>query len=307
MKVLDSLFKKEDEEEKAIALGNFDGFHIGHMELVRKCGIISKDENYKSMVLSFKNNPLNFIKKNDLNKSLMTNEDKIELLEDKIDYLLLVDFDNTISHIKAEDFLKLLVDNFNVKAFIIGFNFRFGFKNSGDHHLVSKFCIENKIKFEIVPPVTYNKKVVSSTYIRELLTEQGNIKLVNLLLGRIYSIKGEVSGGFKLGRTIGFPTANLQFDENIAIPLKGVYFTEALVDNKIYRALTNVGYNVTVSNTKKIKIETHLLDFNGDIYEKIIKILFLGRIRDEIKFNNINELKKQIEMDINYMHKTFYN
>ncbi len=307
MIVLDSLFEKKDLEEKVVALGNFDGFHIGHMELIKKCIVISERENYKSLVLSFKNNPLNFIQKSDFNKALMSSQDKIDLLNSKINYLLLIDFDEKIADIKAECFMKLLKENFNVKAIVTGFNFRFGYKNLGNNNLMEDFCNNNNIKLYIVPPVRYDNQIVNSTYIRELITNKGNIKLANKLLGRKFSIGGLVAAGKSLGRTIGTPTANLKFDSHMIVPLNGVYFTESYIEGKLYKSLTNVGYNVTVTDDKFIKIETHILNFNGDIYGKPIKIYFLDRIRDELKFNNINELKKQIEIDINYIYKTFYN
>lgn len=307
MVVLNSLFEKENSQGKVIALGNFDGFHIGHMELVKKCAEISKDENYKSMVMTFKNNPLNFIRKNMACKSLMSNDDKIELLGDKIDYLLLLNFDEKISDLKPVEFLELLRDNFNIMAIVTGFNFRFGSRNLGNNHIIYKFCKDNNMRHEVILPVIYEENVVSSTYIRELLSHYGRIKYVNLLLGRKFSITGKVIEGNKLGRTLGFPTANLQFDHQMATPLNGVYFTEVKVFSRTFKSITSVGYNITVSNDKSIKIETHIFDFNEDIYEKIIKISFLERIRGELKFNNINELKNQIQIDINYIHKTFYN
>lgn len=307
MVILNSLFKKENSQEKVIALGNFDGFHIGHMELVKKCEAISRDHNYESMVLSFKNNPLNFIRKDASIKYLMTNEEKIELLKDKIDYLLLLNFDEKILNIRPREFLDILKQNFNIKAIVTGFNFRFGYRNLGDNHFLHKFCKENGIKLEVVLPVIYNEKVVNSTYIRELLLSYGNVKLVNILLGRKFCITGKVVRGNKLGRTIGFPTANLQFDSQMATPLNGVYYTEVEILGKKFKSITSVGYNITVSTDKNIKIESYLFDFHHDIYGKNIKIYFLERIRDELKFNNINELKNQIQIDINYIHKTFYN
>ncbi len=309
MIIIDSLFEKENSEGKVIALGNFDGFHIGHMKLIEKCIALSKKENYKSAVLSFKNNPSHLFKNGDCNskKVLIENEEKIKLLCDKIDYFLLVDFDEKILHIGAEDFLYILRDSFNIKAIITGFNFRFGYENLGDNLLIEKFCKANDMKFYVVPPVKYDDKIVSSTYIREALCNEGNIKLVNTLLGRRFCINGKVMSGKRLGRTLGFPTANLDFDKSLAVPSNGVYYTEVLLDNRLYKAITSIGYNPTISQNNDIKIETYIFDFNNNIYEKDIKILFLDRIRNEIKFDNIYDLKKQIESDINYIHKTFYN
>ena len=197
--------------------------------------------------------------------------------------------------LSPEAFIENLVHEFNIKGIVFGFNYRFGYKNKGDLELLKTLSKKFDFELYIKEAYTIENEIVSSTRIRELIS-LGEIKKANEMLGREYVLRGEVVGGRRLGRTIGFPTANLKPLTNILIPKIGVYYTNVEVEGKIYKGITSVGNNPKV-NGKNITIETNILDFNKDIYNNNIKVYFLDRIRDEKKFSSLDELKIQLEKD----------
>ena len=226
----------------------------------------------------------------------MTNEEKLKVLEcENINVVAFKDFDENIMKISPEDFVEWLCESYNVKGIVVGFNFKFGYKNLGDTELLEKLQKKYGYKLYIMNPYKLEDKIISSTYIRNLILD-GNVKKAFLMLSRPYMLSGKVIHGKKLGRTIGFPTANLEINDKKVIPKKGVYYTNVDIEGKIFKGITSVGNNPTV-NGKELTIETYILDFNNNIYEKEIKVYLIDRIRDEIKFNNIDELTKQLKKD----------
>lgn len=296
MLIYDNKAFDEESRNNYIALGSFDGLHLGHLSLVRKVKNLAAKNGGKSVVFTFKNHPRTFININNKIELIMTNEEKIEVLQKEgIDILAFKDFDEKIMKMMPDDFIKWLCKTYNVKGIVVGFNFKFGYKNLGDTELLEKLQKKYGYKLYIMNPYKLEDKIISSTYIRNLILD-GNVKKAFLMLSRPYMLSGKVIHGKKLGRTIGFPTANLEINDKKVIPKKGVYYTNVDIEGKIFKGITSVGNNPTV-NGKELTIETYILDFNNNIYEKEIKVYFIDRIRDEIKFNNIDELTKQLKKD----------
>lgn len=296
MVVIDDIIMNNKESEIYVALGSFDGLHYGHLSLVKKTVQVAKENNGKSMVFTYKNHPKTLVKPESSPKLIMDLETKLKYLaEENIDIVVLKSFNKEFMSMSAEDFIKLLCLDYNVKGIIVGFNFKFGYKNLGDIELLKNLQDKYGYELYIMEPYTYNGDVISSTRIRKILLE-GDVKEATKMLSKPYLIKGKVIHGKKLGRTIGFPTANLQFDGKMIIPKKGVYYTNIEYNNKIFKGITSVGNNPTV-NGKQLTIETFILNFNDTIYGQEIKVYFIERIRDEIKFNSLEELIEQIKQD----------
>lgn len=301
MLIIKDNFKTKLESPTYIALGNFDGLHLGHMSLIDKTVKLAKENNAKSMVYIFENHPLTIINPEISPKLIMSNKTKIKLLEDSgIDIVNLVSFDKEFMKITPEEFIKNMVNFYNAKGIIIGFNYRFGYKNLGDVEMLQRYSSILGYKLYICEAVSKNHEVVSSSKIRHLIAE-GDVVKARLLLGRPISATGEVIRGKQLGRTIGFPTVNLNYNKGYILPKGGVYFTTIEYDDVLYKAITNIGYNPTVEGGK-LSVETYILGFDKQIYDEVIKINFIKRIRDEVKFDTIENLKNQLEKDKRYVY-----
>ena len=299
MLVIKDNFKTKLKYPTYIALGSFDGIHLGHMSLVNRTVALAKENNAKSMICTFKNHPLSVINKEICPKLIMDNDTKINLLENTgIDIVNLVNFNKDFMKITPEEFIKNMVKFYNAKGIVVGFNYRFGYKNLGDVEMLKTYSTILGYKLYVCEAVSVNQEIVSSSKIRHLIAE-GNITKANELLGRPHTISGKVIKGKQFGRTIGFPTVNLNYNKEYILPKGGVYYTLAEYDNNFYRAITNIGYNPTVEGGK-LSVETHILNFDKKIYNEIVKIYFINRIRDEVKFNAIDELKEQLLKDKEY-------
>jgi riboflavin kinase/FMN adenylyltransferase len=301
MLIIKDNFKAKLEFPTYIALGSFDGLHLGHMSLIDRTVELAKENNAKSMVYVFQNHPLTVINPEISPKLIMSNSTKIKLLEDSgIDIVNLVSFDKDFMKITPEEFIKNMVNFYNAKGIIIGFNYRFGYKNLGDAQMLQRYSRELGYKLYVCEAVSKNHELVSSSKIRHLIAE-GDVVKARLLLGRPIAATGEVIKGKQLGRTIGFPTVNLNYNKGYILPKGGVYFTTIEYDNILYKAITNIGYNPTVEGGK-LSVETYILGFDKQIYDEVIKINFIKRIRDEVKFDSIDQLKKQLEEDRKYAY-----
>jgi len=299
MLVIKDNFKTKLGYPTYIALGSFDGLHLGHMSLINKTVELSKENNAKSMICTFKNHPLSVINKEICPKLIMDNDTKINLLEKTgIDIVNLVNFNKEFMKITPEKFIKNMVELYNAKGIVVGFNYRFGYKNLGDVEMIKTYSKTLGYKLYVCEAITTNDEVVSSSKIRHLIAE-GNIIKANELLGRPHTTIGKVIKGKQLGRTIGFPTVNLNYNKEYILPKGGVYYTVVEYENHLYKAITNIGYNPTVEGGK-LSVETHILNFDKQIYSEVVKIHFINRIRDEVKFKTIDELKKQLLKDKNY-------
>lgn len=268
------------------AIGNFDGVHLGHQKLIDEC----KRHGYKSAVLTFYPHPSVFIKKIPNYPLITPLEAKVDIIARLgIDYLIVVDFNEEFMNLPKEGFIDLL-KRLNIKACVCGYDFTFGKKAEGNITDLAK-----AIEFYEVKKYTLDNIRVSSTYIRELLTD-GNVKEAKRLLGRYYSIKGRVIYGAQKGRTIGFPTANIDY-KNYYLPKNGVYFVNVKIGSNLYLGFCNIGHNPTFNFTEEKRFEVHIFNFDEDIYGEQIDILFIDRLRDEIKFNSAEELKNQLKLD----------
>lgn len=282
-----------------VALGSFDGLHVGHLKLINKTIEMSKKNKAKSMILTFRNHPLSIINKELMPNLIMSNDYKIKLFEEiGIDIVNLVEFNKEIMHITPEDYIKNIITVNNVKGLIVGFNHRFGYKNLGDIELLKKLSAEYKFELYVIDAVKVDGEVVSSTKIREYISE-GEIVKADRMLTRPYKLSGTVIHGKQNGRKMGFPTANIDYNKNFVLPKAGVYYTKVKYENKFYKGITNIGYNPTFNNNK-LSIETHILNLNNNLYGKNISLYFLERIRDDHKFNSIHELEIQIQKDERY-------
>lgn len=303
MILINNDFNRVIQKSTYIALGSFDGIHKGHLALINKSIELSKNNDALSMVYTFKNHPRTFINKESAPKLIVTLSEKIKILEDlKVDLSSFVEFDKKFMKLEPEKFIDNLIKNYNVKGIVVGFNYRFGHKNKGDVRLLKELCNLKGIELCVIEPFTYKSEVVSSTRIRKALSE-GELEDANNMLGRYFSLSGEVVSGKKIGRTINFPTANLKTAEKIILPKIGVYYTNVEIYGKIYKGITSVGNNPTV-NGKNITVETHILNFDEDIYGKNIKLYFINKIRNEKKFNSLEELKEQLIKDKKFAEKS---
>ena len=295
MKLLNSLFETKITEPTAITVGKFDGIHKGHHILTNYI-LSKKDAGLKSCMITFSNSPRASLS-NDDTPSLITNKERVFMLEDNgLDYLIQCPFDKRLMETDARSFVKYLVDELNMKYMVAGSDFTFGYKGLGNVLLLSDLSKEFGFELEIIDKIKRNDRDISSTYIREELKE-GHIDVVNEMLGYEYFVWGEVVHGAHLGTKIGIPTINIMPEKTKLVPKFGVYVTTIDFDGRIYHGVTNVGTKPSVSDKNVIGIETHILDYNGDLYGKYVKVTFQAFLRPEMKFNSVEELKNQMSRD----------
>lgn len=301
MEIID-LNAEKSNYETAIALGNFDGVHIGHKYLIEDNIRKAMEVNLKPGVLLFNNHTKNVLKKNSKSVPILTsNEQKLKILKDLgVEVVFTMDFNENVMKLSGEEFVEnIIIDQLKAKLVTVGFDYRFGYKAMGDCRYLKDLGIKKGFKTNIITPITIDNEIVSSTKIRQLLME-GNIKKANKFLGRYYTIIGQVVKGSNRGTKLGFPTANISPVDNYTIPKIGVYKTITILEEQKYLSLTNIGFNPTF-NEKKLKVENHILDFNSNIYGKTIEIMFVDFIREDIKFNTAEKLIEQIKKDIYYV------
>ncbi len=277
-----------------IAIGNFDGIHLGHKKILECLATEAKKNDLLSLVLTFSPHPERILGEKRI-KMIQTLDQRVnEMKKFGIDTILIIPFDEKFSSLSSHDFVqKIVVDRLKAKAVIVGENFRFGKNREGDISLLFRLASGYNLKVHSIPPVTKEDMIVSSSLIRNFLKE-GKIEKANVLLGRFYEVAGKVIKGKSRGKTLGFPTANIK-TENEIIP-HGVFISTTGIGPETFSSLTNVGRCPTF-NQKETNIESYIINFNKDIYGKKIRIHFLKRIRDEIKFKNQAKLSKQIKKD----------
>jgi riboflavin kinase/FMN adenylyltransferase len=282
-----------------ILIGNFDGVHLGHQKLFNLAKSYKKKYGLKIGVINFDPMPKMFFNKSLKNFRLSSIDQKVNLLNNLgVDFIVTKKFDKTFSKTKSINFIKNILSNkLKAKFIFVSNNFRFGNKREGD----VKFLIQNEHKYNyqvIKPkPLLINKKIVSSSLIRNYL-ENGYLEKANKLLDRKWSIEGMVQKGRQVGKKIGFPTCNIDIKDYV-LAKPGVYAVRVLRKNtfKILKGIANLGYRPTF-NQKKILLEVHLFNFSGNLYNKHLSVEFLKFIRKEKKFKNINKLKSQIKLDL---------
>lgn len=304
MIIINSLNEVKSFDKSVVTIGKFDGIHKGHEVLIEKTVNYSKQEQLTSVVFTFKNSPISYFS-NIITREIITEVEKMNKLKLLgVDVVIDIPFNKDMAEISAEDFVKqILVDKLGAKKLIIGHDFAFARKREGTPPILKILGKKYGFDVEVIEPVVINNIRVSSTHVKDLIYA-GRVDEIKNYLGRNYAIEGTVIQAKQLGRTLGFPTANIRLQENLIIPKRGIYATKVHIGNEVYVGATNIGYNPTV-NGEKMSVETNILQFDKDIYGKTIKLEFLERIRDEKKFKDLNELKLQLKMDTNYIYKKY--
>lgn len=280
-----------------MSLGMFDGVHLGHKCIIDQLKNASFENNLETAILTFWPHPRFVFNPNENLKLLNTVEEKTNLLETYgIDNLFLKEFDDEFRNLTGEQFVRqILVEKLNVKYLIIGYDHSFGKNKSGNFELLKKLSKELDFEVEQMEAINIHENNISSTKIRNLLLS-GDIISANEMLGYSYPISGKVIHGKKIGRTIGYPTANIETENIKLLPKKGAYIVEVYVDNQFYKGMLSVGTNPTV-NGEKLTVEVYILDFERDLYDQNITIKFRYFLHDEIKFESLEKLIEKLDED----------
>lgn len=283
----------------SLAVGFFDGVHRGHQTVINAAIEKAKELNVQSAVMTFDPHPSIVLGKSNERIFYITPlSQKLEILEELgVDTTFVVQFTSDFAKLSSEDFIQYFIRDFNVKHVTAGFDFSFGAFGRGDMKLMKELS-QGDFGVTVIDEQIESGEKISSTRIRKKLQE-GDMEEVHFLLGRPFQVPGIVVQGDKRGRTIGFPTANIQSMEGCFIPATGVYAVKILVQNKLYDGVCNVGYKPTFKNPdeKHLTIEVHILDFEKNIYGEEVKVFWYKRLRDEQKFDGIESLKAQIARD----------
>jgi len=283
-----------------VTMGTFDGVHLGHVKILNHVVKKAKEKKTKSVVITYYHHPLETIHKKTFPYLLTERENKEKLLKEcGIDCVLYLDFDEEMAQMQPEDFLKkIIIDEINAQDLVVGYDTHFGISREGNYQFLKDRSSIYNYCIELIEPEKINNHIISSSLIRDYIRE-GDMQNASKLLGRNYSIHGSVQLGHRIGRKIGFPTINLlPLDANKLIPAIGVYICEVLVEGKKNLGVTNIGYSPTLKTTRIKEIETHILDFDDDLYHKEVKVCFNKKLRDELQFNNKIELIEAIGKDI---------
>ncbi|MCC5464437.1 bifunctional riboflavin kinase/FAD synthetase [Pelosinus baikalensis] len=298
MEVLNQMTTLKDQYPRiTVALGTFDGVHIGHQKVISRSVESAKQLDGTSVVFTFSNHPLSIIAPERCPLQIITQDDKVELIEKLgVNILLNIPFTAEFLKLSASQFIRLLLDQLNPKHILIGPNYFFGYKRCGTPELLQKSGLQYGFTTEINPTVYVDDVMVSSTLIRQMITA-GQVDQAATLLGRPVTLKGRVIHGAKRGRLLGYPTINLGIASGLAVPQNGVYAVELIIQDDQYNGIANVGTNPTFHDIGR-RIEVHILDFSGDLYGEAVTVRFLNHIRNEQTFSNSEELKSQIAKDI---------
>lgn len=296
MEIFTSFSELQAHQVGAVTIGNFDGLHLGHQNLVQALKRLAG--NLPCLLVTFDPHPREVLCPGAKIPRLMEWEDLVdELKASGVNYVLRLRFDDKLKKTSAEDFMIALWKATSFRSLVIGHDFALGAQREGDGAYLSKWCEEKGAKFLQIPPFSLDGEVVSSQRIRESLMA-GDVEKAALLLGRPFHLQGEVMRGDSRGRTLNFPTANLRVCDQLIKPRQGVYGGKAFVKGRSYFAVCNVGKRPTFKDEDPVTIEVHLLDFSEEIYEESLRFEFLFHLRDEKKFSSKEELIRQIQQDI---------
>ena len=297
MKIVREFENYTENTPKVLSLGMFDGVHFGHISIINLLKSVAQENNLETAILTFWPHPRKVFNPNDEIKLLNTLNEKLNLLENaNLDVVFLKSFDENFRNLTGEEFVRqILVQKLNVKHIIIGHDHVFGKNKSGNFELLQKLSKELDFVVQQLDAVKEGEFNISSTKIRNCLAN-GNIIGANKMLCYHYSVSGKVIDGKKLGRTIGYPTANIEVDELKLLPKKGAYIVEVYVKNKFYKGMLSIGTNPTV-NGDKLTVEVYILDFNKDIYDEEITVKFRDFLHEEIKFESLEKLIERLDED----------
>ena len=302
--IINDLNQLKIKNKTAIAIGKFDGIHKGH-RLILDSILAQKQYGYKTLAFTFNPSPTAFFS-GDKELSIMSLEEKRREFERiGVDILIEYPLNKESASIEPEKFITdILINSLNMGYIVAGEDLSFGKEGKGDFKLLESYSIEYGFEVHKINKIKLNSEIISSTAIKKALLE-ANLSKANNMLGGHYFLEGIVVDGKKLGRTLGFPTANVYPDVNKLLPLYGVYYTKVFIDNKIFNAITNIGVKPTVSNEEIPIAETYIYEFSDDIYGKLIRIDFCDYKRPERKYLDINELITALKSDINDGKKYF--
>jgi riboflavin kinase / FMN adenylyltransferase len=285
------------EKGSVVTLGNFDGIHLAHRSLIESLLNVSQNLNLPPILVTYYPNPSLVLGKNKDLKYIYSEEKKMGILRSLgLTNVLVFPFTKELSEISAYSFIQeILHGKLHAKHILLGFNHFFGKNREGDYDFLQKYKDEFSYTVDKIEPVYADGEKISSSYLRSLILD-GEVEKVKSLLGMPFSIQGKVVHGEKRGRTIGFPTANLSIDPSQMLPGTGVYGGTVLLKSIPKKAMMNIGFRPTFEGVEK-SIEVHILDFEGDLYDTSLEFIFLKKIRNEIKFSNLEELKSQLKKD----------
>ncbi len=281
------------EQPVCVALGFFDGLHVGHMALVEQVIRIANQKSYRKALMTFDHYPLYVLGKVKEEHYLTSMNDRIHLLEKMdIDYLFVIEFHKEVAALSPQAFIRDYLQNCHVQHVVCGYDFRFGAKNQGTIQMLQECPL---FDVTVVNKVIYQGEKISSSCIRQAL-QQGHIDNISALLGRHYCITGKVIRGRHIGHSLGFPTANIQYGSYF-LPKNGVYIVKVHMNEKNYMGMCNIGYNPTFTALEKKSLEVNILDFDGDIYGQKVSVVFYQMLRDEKAFSSKEDLIQQLHHD----------
>lgn len=286
------------EMKRAIALGFFDGVHAGHAELMKMTKRRAEEIGAMPSVLSFDVHPdtLVFNKEVPLINSAIGREELIRRCFG-INNVVFIHFNKHVMCMPWREFIDSLIDELNIAWIVVGHDFCFGYKGEGTAQRLKVYCEERGIGCDIIPALCIDGRIVSSTHIRELIAS-GDIETANRYLGHPHTLSDTVHSGYHLGRNLGAPTINMFFPDGVLVPKHGVYATKVILeDGSSYIAVTNVGVRPTVSEDSRVSVESHLLDYSGNLYGRQARVEFYSYLREEVKFGSFDELSEHIKKD----------
>jgi len=289
-----------------LALGFFDGVHLGHQQIIRQTIQHAQQHEGLAVVITFDQHPNTVVAPERVPLLIYSLDQKLAAISSLgVDTLLLFHFDRAFSEQSAENFIHNLARDFGqIQSICVGLNFAFGHQRRGNVDLLKQLGAELHFAVQGLAAVSLDGKAVSSTRIRETI-QSGELDAASQMLGRAYSLAGSVIRGDKLGRQLGFPTANLEV-KGLVLPPKGVYAVHAKAEDKTWRAVLNIGTRPTLKNSNPdLRVEAHLLDFDGDLYGRSLEIIFVEKLREEKKFADLAQLRAQINIDIQEARRRF--
>lgn len=294
-------------KKKVMALGFFDGIHIGHAALMSMIIKRAREYDAEPAVLTFDVHPDSLVFKK--NVPLINSADDRERILSRcfgIEDVVVVHFSQSVMHMDWKVFIDELIDNMDLCHIVVGHDFKFGYKGLGTAEKLKEYCAQRGVGCDIIPPVCKDGVIVSSTLIRGLI-ESGEVEKANEYLGRPHTLTDVVRSGYHLGTQMGTPTINMRFPDGVIIPRHGVYAAKAYVDGEEYMSVTNVGVRPTVSEDGGVNVESFLLDFTGNLYGRLVRLDFYKFMRPERKFDDIDELAAQIKHDAESTREYFEN
>ncbi len=290
-----------------VTMGTFDGVHLGHQKLLEKLRKRADKVGGEAVVLTYYHHPLEQLHKKTFPYLLTEKKRKEKILRNfGVDCVVYLNFTEKLATMTPEDFIqKVLINKLHIREIVVGYDTHFGKNRKGDYNLLVQKSKYFKYKVEVIEPFKFDNEIVSSSKIREFI-RNGNICKATDFIGREYSVNGIVRSGKKIGRTLGFPTINIQpDDEHKLIPKNGVYATKTIIDGIEFFSVSNIGFSPTINTIHQRELESFIIDFSGELYGKYVELKFVKRLRDEIKFANRSQLIEAIKNDVAETNRIF--